>query len=84
MDVEFTHELISVDIENGTMEVRYIPEDSNLSIVLYNIRFVLSQEENATFEDHYENSIRIHAPFGLWQTQKAMIENADELQQKIV
>jgi hypothetical protein len=84
MAVEFTHELISVDIENGTMEVRYIPIDQNLSTVVYNIRFIPLTGENHSFENHYQNSIDLQSPQGLWIVQKVMSENAEALQQKIV
>jgi hypothetical protein len=83
MQFEFTHELVSADVETGTLEVRYIPLDPQLSMIPLNINVIKSDVEDATFDDHYELTINSFAPHYMWERQQFLIEFADELQQKI-
>ena len=84
----FSYAVTQINLENGTFEVEYLPEDINLSPVRLNLyllpkyykeivdannELVYASQEEVPFEVHFENTIDRHKPLGQWRNQYLMM-----------
>jgi len=91
----FSYAVTQINLENGTFEVEYLPEDINLSPVRLNLyllpkyykeivdannELVYASQEEVPFEIHFENTIDRHKPLGQWRNQYLMMENIDKIE----
>lgn len=87
MDLTYSHKIVSVDIEQGTLVVEYTPNDTDLIPIIYNIGFLekphnltqYADQDSVPFLESMSYSIEAHAPVGLWRRQKLLITNIQSI-----
>lgn len=90
----YTYKVNQINMENATFEVEYMPEDSNLSPVRYNLslipkyykeivdannNLIYASQDEVPFSIHMENTIDGCKPFNVWRNQYMMIKNIDSI-----
>jgi hypothetical protein len=90
----YTYEINSISIENGTFVIRYIPEDTNLTPVSLNQKLfernyleildannqpIYSSQNDVPFSYHLDHTVKITAPLSQWRNQYLMTENIEQL-----
>ena len=93
----YTYNVLNVNIEQGTFEVRFTPESENLSPVVLNTyllpvsymdirtannELVYATQDDVPFDVHLENTIKSIAPLGQWKKQYILQENIDQLHER--
>ena len=90
MNLNYSYQVVSIDIAGCHMVVKYLPEDEDLSPISYNNRIIersfqdirdennqllFQSQEEVPFSYHLEYSCKYAAPLDLWRKQKLLIEN---------
>jgi hypothetical protein len=93
MDLSFTHKVKSINIEEGTFVVEYIPNDPELIPISYNSYVyekpfyeildqngnqVYQNQDDVPFEVNLAYSIERAAPLLRWKRQRLMLDNLDK------
>lgn len=93
----FTYKVKTVNIENASIEVDYIPEDISLvpvkiftNIIKRPINEIVDENNNPIYKSEDEIPIKIHldytteksAPILRWRNQKVLLDNIDKLENK--
>ena len=91
----FSYNVTQINLENGTFEVEYVPEDINLSPVRLNMYLlpkyykeivdanndpIFASQEEVPFEMHVEHTIDRHKPMAQWRNQYLMLNNIDKIE----
>lgn len=76
MKIAYTYEIYKLNYSNGHFEVRYIPSDTALTAITWNVPVVF-KEDGTRME--LEENINMFAPYREWAAQKFMLENTDTL-----
>ena len=91
---DFSYRITTVNIEQGTVEIEYIPDDLDLSpykvnqfllprypheILDGNGQQIYSTMEEIPIEQHILNTIKVTAPLVTWRKQRILLENYDYL-----
>ena len=91
----FSYNVTQINLENGTFEVEYVPEDINLSPVRLNMYLIpkyykeivdanndpiFASQEEVPFEMHVEHTIDRHKPMAQWRNQYMMLNNIDKIE----
>lgn len=90
----YTYTIKNINIEQGTLEINYTPEDAVLSPITLNsflhmvsyldIRnevdeLIYSSQDEVPFNVHLENTVKVTAPLLQWKKQYTLIENSTDL-----
>lgn len=91
----FSYSVTQINLETGTFEVEYDPEDINLSPIKLNLGLlpkyykeivdannepIYSSQEEVPFEVHFQNTIDLCKPIGQWRNQYLMFNNIDKIE----
>jgi hypothetical protein len=86
----FDYEVSQPDIENGTVVVRWVPENANLTPLSYNCNLIIRDYTDITnannepiyadnssvpFSAHLNYTVRVNAPHDIWERQEMMLNN---------
>jgi hypothetical protein len=76
MKIPYTYTIEQLDITYGHMVVKYLPEDTALTALSYNVPIMFN--EDGTQKPLVEN-IDMYAPYREWGAQKYLKDNANTL-----
>lgn len=76
MKIPYTYKIEQLDITYGNMSIKYLPDDTSLTALSYNIPIQFN--EDGTQKPLVEN-IDMYAPYREWGAQKFLKDNADTL-----
>ena len=91
---DFSYNIFNVNLEQGTIEIEYIPDDENLTPVRLNqyllVRHpyeILDKEgvqiyqtmEEIPLEEHINYTVNTTAPLYQWRRQSVMLNNHDAI-----
>jgi len=94
MNLNYTYTVKSINIEQGTMVIDYVPEDLELSpmslnAMLYeknyfdirdeNNQLIYQNQNDVPFSVHIDHTIKSCAPINVWRKQKFLLDNYNDV-----